>query len=248
MIRLVGAEWLKLRTTWGLWVYVALLVGVTALGVAGTIAAHEGVWSDDEVRGVFETPGLATLFVLLLGSVGFTNEFRHGTIGQTLLVTPRRERLLGVKLLAFALVGVGFGLVACALTLAIAAPWLDAKGVDVELTGPMVRDAFAGALLACALLGAFGAAIGGAVRSQVATVVGILVWFLLLEFLVGALLEVIGAGGVAPYLPSRASGAITGGMDGGTDDLSPRQGALVTLGWTALASAAAAVSLRRDVS
>jgi len=248
MIRLVGAEWLKLRTTWGLWIYLALLAGVTAIGVAGTIAAHEGSWNDRDLRSVFETPGLATLFVLLLGSVGFTNEFRHGTIGQTFLVTPRRERLLGVKLLAFALVGVGFGLAACALTLAIALPWLGAQDVDVPLTGAIVRDPLVGTLVACALLGALGAAVGGAVRSQVAAVVGILVWFLLLEFLVGALLEVIGAGGVAPYLPSRASGAITGGMDGGTDDLSPRQGALVTLGWTALASAAAAVSLRRDVS
>jgi len=248
MIRLVGAEWLKLRTTWGLWIYLALLAGVTAIGVAGTIAAHEGSWNDRDLRSVFETPGLATLFVLLLGSVGFTNEFRHGTIGQTFLVTPRRERLLGVKLLAFALVGVGFGLAACALTLAIALPWLGAQDVDVPLTGAIVRDPLVGTLVACALLGALGAAVGGAVRSQVAAVVGILVWFLLLEFLVGALLEVIGAGGVAPYLPSRASGAITGGMDGGTDDLSARAGALVTLGWTALVAAAAAISLRRDVT
>ncbi len=133
MTRLVVAEWLKLRTTWGVWVYLALLLGVTALGVAGTIAADEGGWAPEDTRAVLETPGLATLFVLLLGAVGFTNEFRHGTIGQTFLITPRRERVLGVKLLFFALLGVVFGLVAYALMLAMAIPWLGAKDVDISL-------------------------------------------------------------------------------------------------------------------
>ena len=247
MTRLVVAEWLKLRTTWGVWVYAALLLGVTALGVAGTIAADEGGWAPEDTRTVLETPGLATLFVLLLGAVGFTNEFRHGTIGQTFLITPRRERVLGVKLLFFALVGVVFGLLSYALMLAMAIPWLGAKDVDVSLASTAVRDTLTGVVVACALLAAFGAAIGGAVRNQVAAVVGILLWFLLVEFLVGALLDVIGIGEVAKYLPSRASGQITGGMDG-QDELSAQMGALVTLGWTALAAAFASVSLRRDVA
>jgi hypothetical protein len=247
MTRLVVAEWLKLRTTWGVWVYLALLLGVTALGVAGTIAADEGGWSPEDTRTVFETPGLATLFVLLLGAVGFTNEFRHATIGQTFLITPRRERVLGVKLLFFGLIGVVFGLVAYALMLAMAVPWLGTKDVDVSLASTAVRDTFTGVVVACALLAAFGAAIGGAVRNQVAAVVGILVWFLLVEFLVGALLDVVGIGELAKYLPSRASGQITGGMDGDQEELSARAGALVTLGWTALAAAIASLSLRRDV-
>ena len=247
MTRLVVAEWLKLRTTWGVWVYLALLLGVTALGVAGTIAADEGGWAPEDTRTVLETPGLATLFVLLLGAVGFTNEFRHGTIGQTFLITPRRERVLGVKLLFFALLGIVFGLLAYGLMLAMAVPWLDTKDVDISLTSAAVRDTLTGVVVACALLAAFGAAVGGAIRNQVAAVVGILLWFLLVEFLVGALLDVIGIGEVAKYLPSRASGQITGGMDGDQEELSAQAGAIVTLGWTALAAAVASVSLRRDV-
>jgi hypothetical protein len=120
--------------------------------------------------------------------------------------------------------------------------------VDISLTSTDVRDTFTGVVVACALLAAFGAAVGGAIRNQVAAVVGILLWFLLVEFLVGALLDVIGIGEVAKYLPSRASGQITGGMDGGEEELSAQMGALVTVGWTALAAVIASVSLRRDVA
>jgi hypothetical protein len=248
MTRLVAAEFVKLRTTWGLWVYLALMLGVVALGVAGSIASLEDPFSREDAESVLGTPGFAVFFVTLLGAVGFTNEFRHATIGQTLLITPRRERVLAVKLVSFALVGIGFGIAAIVLTLAIAVPWLGAKGFDVELTGELVRTTTLGVLGACVLLAIFGTAIGGAVRNQVAAVVGILVWFLLVEQLIVALLEVIGVEGVGPYLPAQASGLIVGDPNDPDPELSQAAAALVMLGWTALAAGAAALSLRRDVS
>jgi ABC-type transport system involved in multi-copper enzyme maturation permease subunit len=248
MIRLVGAELLKLRTTWGIWVYLVLLVAVVALAVAGTIGTHEGPFSSEDLRGIYQTPVLAFLFPLLIGAVGFTNEFRHGTIGQTLLVTPRRGRVVGAKLATFALVGLALAVLGIAVTVGMAAAWLDAKGAATGLSGPEFYESAFSLLVGFAILGAFGAGIGGAVRNQAAAAIAILLWFLLLEVLVGVLLGVIHLDRAARYLPASAAAAIVG-ESGDADDLLPQTaGILVSLGWTAVAGAAAAISLRRDVT
>ncbi len=246
-MRLLAAEVLKLRTTWGFWAYLAAQLALTALVVAGTIGSGVGAFDDDAWRDLLQSPLIGFAFPLLVGSVVVTNEFRHGTIGQTLLVTPRRERLLAAKLATAGLVGILFGALSYGLVLAISLPWLAAKDADASLTDRIVGETALVVLVGFLLLAAFGAGVGGAVRSQVGSVIGLLVWFLLLEFLVGALLSVIGLDGVVRYLPVSASGAIVGGAE---DDelLSQGGGALVMLGWVALAAGAAAVSLRRDVT
>ena len=53
-----------------------------------------------------------------------TNEYRHGTVMTTFLAEPRRERVLGAKLVVALLTGAGFGLVAMAVSTLVAAPWL----------------------------------------------------------------------------------------------------------------------------
>ena len=247
MIRLLSAELLKLRTTWGFWIYLVLMLGITTLAVVGTILSDEGAFDAENFADLLETPVIVFLFPLLIGSVIVTNEFRHGTIGQTLLVTPRRERLLATKLAMAGLVGVLFATLSYGLVLAISIPWLAAKDADASLTDRAVGETALVVLVGFLLLAAFGAGVGGAVRSQVGSVIALLVWFLLLEFLVAALLSAIGLDAVPRYLPVAASGAIVGGAE---DDeaLSQVGGAIVMLAWTALAAGAAALSLRRDVT
>jgi ABC-type transport system involved in multi-copper enzyme maturation permease subunit len=246
MIRLLAAEILKLRTTWGFWIYLVLMLAITTLAVVGTMLSDEGTFDAENVGDLLETPVIVFLFPLLIGSVIFTNEFRHGTIGQTLLVTPRRERLLAAKLATAGLVGLLFGALSYGLVLAISIPWLAAKDADASLTDRVVGETALVVLVGFVLLAAFGAGVGGAVRSQVGSVIGLLVWFLLLEFLVAALLSVIDLDGVVRYLPVAASGAIVGGED--EDVLSQTGGALVMLGWVGIAAGVAAASLRRDVT
>ena len=60
-------------------------------------------------------------------------EFRHNTATSTFLISPDRKRVVGAKLAAASLVGVGVAAAASVLTLAIALPWLAAKHVDVSL-------------------------------------------------------------------------------------------------------------------
>jgi ABC-2 type transport system permease protein len=247
MTRLVAAEFLKLRTTRGPWAYLILMVALVTLGVAGQIGSHEGTFDEQAIWDILSTGSMAGVFALLLGTVGFTLEFRHGTITQTLLVTPSRNRVLIAKMVTLALVGLLFAAVAIVLTLAIALPWLSAKDVDLSLGDPVVREVAFGILGSCALAGALGAAIGGAVRSQVGALIGILVWFFVGELLVAVLLDVIGIPGVADYLIGAASDAMIPGNPG-ADGLSPAAGTAATLGWTLAAGGIAAVLLRRDVA
>jgi hypothetical protein len=142
--------------------------------------------------------------------VAITTEFRHGTITPALLVAPVRERVLVSKAAAAAVVGALLGAFALAIVAAVAVPWYAALDVDL-LVGD--REVWLRALkivLVATLWGTLGVAIGALVVSQIGALVGTLIWLLIAEPLVGALLRLIDVGGVVPYLPGSASEAVSG--------------------------------------
>jgi hypothetical protein len=115
-----------------------------------------------------------------------TNEYRHGTITTTFLIKSRRVRVLAAKLASAAICGVVFALVAVATAAAVALPWLAARdeplaldGQPLETVGRVVLASVFSALLA--------AAIGGIAQNQVGAIVGVFVWFLVVESLVAVL-------------------------------------------------------------
>lgn len=241
MSRLFASELLKARTTRAPWVLLLVVAGLVALFVSLGIAFNEGGWEDQDVADLVAIPGgVTSVFAVLVGLAGFTGEFRHGTIAQTFLVTPRRERVLVAKILAYALVGLVFALVTEALTLAIALPWLHADGVDVPFS--LIRPVLLGGLAGGALWAALGVAVGGAIRNQVGAVIGALVWIFIVENIFFGLFP-----DQAKLLPGRAGDALHGsGLD---HELTRGQGGLVLLAWLALAALLAGFLLReRDVT
>ena len=110
MIRLVGAEVLKLRTTRTFWA----LAGSTFALILLIVVLHPRI--DDAAphpaRGpqrcsLLSTAGLSGLLMLVLGAVAGAGEYRHGTIASTLLVTPNRLRAVAAQTIAVALGGAG---------------------------------------------------------------------------------------------------------------------------------------------
>ena len=85
------------------------------------------------------------------------------------------------KLATYALVGIGYALVCIAVTIAIALPWLNAKGIQVPLGGNGIPATLAGVVAAVAIFGLIGVGLGALVREQVATVVGLLVYLFIAE-------------------------------------------------------------------
>jgi hypothetical protein len=120
---------------------------------------------------------------LLLGILTVAGEFRHQTITATLLASPRRGRLLAAKVTVHAGLGALLAVVAAAVNLAVAIPWLSSR--DVPLSGPFdVAQVLIGGVAAAALLGAAGAGLGALISNQTAAVTVSLVWLLAVEGLV----------------------------------------------------------------
>jgi hypothetical protein len=148
---------------------------------------------------------------LLLGILGTAGEFRQQTITGTLLVAPRRGRLLTAKVLVHAGLGATLAVVACAVNLAISIPWL--SSLDVPLTGPFdLARVVGGSVVAAALFGATGAALGALVANQTAAVAVSLVWLLAVE---GLIVNITSTPTLHELLPGGALGVIARGTGEG---------------------------------
>jgi ABC-2 type transport system permease protein len=250
MIRLIRAEFTKLATTrliYGLAAVMAafgvltVVVGVTAAGQQGNPPLSANDFPMLVAGPVTQLPGAA----LLLGILGMAGEFRHQTVTQTFLVTPDRGRVVAAKLVAYPLAGIALALATLAFTAAVAAGWLAAKGITPSLSLPMLAYVrmVGVALLGPALCGLVGVGVAALVRNQVAALVGVAVWVLVVE---GLLLSLLNAPSLGKWLPSAAAAAIT--SPGGAH-LS-RWGGTLLLAAYALAFALAGTRLvvRRDIT
>jgi len=247
MTRLFASELLKMRTIRTPWGFAVAAVGLGGLLAAGHIGSppKEGRLASDYQFDLFLSAAFpAVVLALLLGILLFTNEFRHGTISRTLLVTPRRPTLVALKLMVGAAAGVGLALLAVATAAVIAVIWLGI--IDVPLQIGDEADAVWRSLLAAALVGALGAAVGGVVHSQVGALVGTLVWLFVAEPIIWVLLGLVHIGGVADYLPAVTVLSI---LDTHGQNLSFAATAGMAVVWIAVASALAVIrTSRRDIT
>jgi ABC-2 type transport system permease protein len=202
------SELFKLRSTrTGLGLFAAMTGLVLLAVVLHSLLPAEALASRNNQltilgRGEF----LGALFAALLGALSVTAEIRHGTIRPTLLITPRRGRVIWAKVFASVLAGAGFGLVAGAVAAAAGVAALRARSVDLRLDGGDYVLLIAGSAAAAALWAAIGVGVGALVRYQVPVVAGICVWLLFVEGLVVG--DLIGLGDVFKFLPGSAAAAI----------------------------------------
>lgn len=249
MTALIASELLKLRTTRAAFVYPIVLVALTGLAAAGELGGSD---DDRRLEDSFQADLLtgttfAGVLALILGITAVTNEFRHGTITPSLLVTPVRERFLAAKGLVAVIAGIVFATAGALVVAAIAIPWLTALDIPLQLGDGDVWLGFGRILLDAALWGAIGVGIGGLVHGQVGALVGTIIWLLLVEPLAGFLLELIELDFVAKLLLGRASGAITGSEGEDVFGFWPSLG--IMLGYVAVLGALAVVRTRsRDVT
>lgn len=185
MKSLVKTEFMKLVTTrTALW----LLVGAVAFSVFAVIAPGENVVAEfskplHEQQFVFIVGMLMRIFLLVLGIRAVTDEFRHGTITPSLLVAPRRRRFVGAKVIALASAGLVIAAVAGVVLIGTALSVAAMNGTALNL-GTGDWPVFGGMLLSGALWPIIGVGVGLIVRSQVAAIVGGLVWLMAIEQMV----------------------------------------------------------------
>jgi ABC-2 type transport system permease protein len=241
MRALVGAEFLKLRTTRTALGFLAAIVLLTAAVQAATLATLD-VRTQDDLEQALAGGGIASTLLLVLGIVATTGEYRHGTITSSLLAAPDRRRFVGAKLLAYLAAGALLGAAAALVTIAVGVPWLTARDAPLELldAGDYL-GLFAKAVAVCALYAVIGVGIGAIVRNQVAAVVGTLIWLFVLETVIGVLSTSVAAytiGGTGSVLSAAP-------VD---DALGPVAAGLVLAAWAlGLGLVGAELEERRDV-
>ncbi len=247
MTRLIRAEFTKLATTRLLYGVTAAMAAFAVLTVAANATDRQGAppLSGYSFPAFVAAPTtLLAGAALLLGILGMTGEFRHQTVTQTFLITPDRGRVVAAKLVAYPLAGVALALATLAVTAAVAAGWLAAKGITPSLLHVRpVGHVLLGAVLAAGLCGLIGVGIGALVRNQVAALVGTLVWVLVVE---GLLLGLLDAPSLGKWLPSAAAAALT---NPGGAHLSRLGGTLLLAAYAlALALAGTRLAVRRDIT
>jgi ABC-2 type transport system permease protein len=239
MKNLVVAELAKLRTTRTPYL---LLAGAVALAVTSVLDPGRDATTFrqpfHEQTFVFFTSFLVRILVLVMGVRAITDELRHGTIVSTLVVTPRRGRVIAAKAVA---VGAAGAVVAVAGWLAMtgaAAVVADMDGTVLRLRDGGLRSlaGSAGAGVAWALVGL---GLGAIVRSQLAATVGGLVWLMGLEDAVRGWV-----GDLATYLPGQAGLALAVG----SSERALAAGGVTMAVYAALALAAGTALMRRDVT
>jgi ABC-2 type transport system permease protein len=247
--RLVRAELLKQRTTPSILFLLLSMVGLILLlilmhGFSLSSATLSSLDGQLKVAGWGTT--VAALFAALLGALSITSEIRFGMIRPTFLVTPRRERVIAAKLLVTALLGVGIGLLAEGLTVAVEVTGLAIRGIPIQLGAGDYLQLLAGGAAAAGLFAAIGVGIGALVRQQVGAVVGLCIWFLLIETtLVG---NVPAAG---KFAPGAAAGAVAGAIQtqSASKLVAPAVGVLLLVLYAAaVATAGTVLTNRRDVA
>ena len=182
------------------------------------------------------------LFAALIGVMAITSEYRHGTIRPTFVVTPRRSRVIGAKVLASLLMGVLFGLAAIALSFGVGYAILSVRDIPFALSTGDVLWLVLGTPALTAAWAALGVGFGALVRNQVFAVIGLIVWSMFVDNLLRALIP-----GIGGYTPVGASAAIVADP---TDYVLPAAaGGLLLLGYVAaLVTAGAVLATRRDVT
>jgi ABC-2 type transport system permease protein len=245
----VRSELLKIQTTRAWWAYLIVLVGLVGIGTAGEVGSR----SVDERSGLdfqlvlVDLIGISSLLAIILGITIVTTEFRHGTITPTVLATPSRERVLAGKAIAGVLVAILFAVLAFVVVVVVASIWVSIDGGQLDLVDGDVAERVGKTMLGVVLWLLLGVAIGSVVHSQVAALVGTLVWIFLVETLIVGLLGLLDADAFAEYLPFHALDGADGTGGDNLLDYGPALG--VTLGWIALLGAAGVVrTSRRDIT
>jgi ABC-2 type transport system permease protein len=234
---LLRAELLKLRTTRTFFALVASAVGLSLLIVVLITTIDEGFDAQD-ARDLL-TIDASSLFILLLGAIGITGEWRHRTITSSLLAAPDRTRFLVAKLVAYAAAGAVLSVVVTLAVALVSTGILSARDEPTVAFGDFVDVLWRNALVA-ALLGALGVAVGSLVRNQAGAIVLLLVMAFVIEPTVIGLEPDVGA-----WLPVNGAPAGINEPPDSEELLSPGIAVLAELGWIAALGAIGALLLRR---
>lgn len=256
MKALITAEFRKAFSTKLLWILTLSALGFVLLTVVLGVYLTPGPPGQEDldvlsnpaaVTNIFSSAGGASVFVLILGIIAMSGEYRNQTITSTFLAAPVRQRVILAKMITYSLLALVIAFIMWVATVVVATILLTTvEHAPIEWTS--VMEILGGTLLGLVLYSILGVAIGALITNQVAAVVIALVWIFVVEALLTVFVDWIGK-----WLPGGALNSIlqatnTSGI-GGTDALSVPAAALVLIAYTAVLGIAAVVTTnRKDIT
>lgn len=236
----IRSEWIKLSTLTVVKVLAAIAVAFPVVVVGLVSALSDEVRdSHDLIEIINVVAVLSAMLVGVVAAIGMTNEFNHGTIRPTFAAQPRRLRPLLAKLV----VHVAFGAVVMLVVLAVS--WLLGRSLSDspgrlfplrEYNGVPVPAlaALTGAGLLGVGLTMLGFGLGMLIRNTPATVSVLLLWPLVAEGLIAALMSALDRDDDIRFLPY-VEGINMASWEPGTDELMGRvNGGLYFFAWVAV--------------
>jgi len=210
----VRSEWIKVRTTAVPWVMTGIATLITALSILliflngasgngnGNNAPAFSIvpQTTQQLRNLVGAGVGGYIFALLLGTLMVTAEFRHKTVTTSFLVLPRRPEFVGAKLITAALVSIGMALFLLVFTVIGAGIGLAADGGSFSALIRQVPAVAPGMLLVYALFGILGVGVGSLLTNQVAAIIVVLGWFIILEGILVSLVH-----GAERWVPTGAA-------------------------------------------
>ena len=267
-LRAVSAEFRKILTT-RLWWVLALIafgyVGFTAVAIGFSLSVtpeEAGMSLPDGFLAplVYSmATSIGYVFPVIFGAMSITSEVRHRTLGTVFLATPNRSVVLAAKAIAGLVIGAVYGVAALAASVGLGAAVLTAVGAETLLDESDTWALIGRVVLAMALWGVVGVALGVLIPSQIGSIVTIIAFTQFVE----PMLRIAAAfvdwlGEIGRFLPGAAGDALVGasffsvfagGGGGGPAPLEWWQGGLVLAAYALVLGAIGAVTTwRRDVT
>jgi ABC-2 type transport system permease protein len=250
MINTIRSEWIKLRTVRMNFVLFVLAVAfpVVVSVLVAALASINDLKVEDVVGLVTGSSVVTALLLGVVGAVSISAEFAHGTIRPTFAATPKRVRVLISKAVVIAL----FAAVAEALVVvfcyAVSSAIVSSRGAHLSLSDqPEARSALIGIVVFAVIVSLLGFGIGMVIRNTPAAVAVLILWPLVVENIIMAILSAAGVDNPQKFLPY-ISGFGLGNPNAPTSEsLSRVAGGLYFGAVTAVvAMAGALITARRD--
>ena len=236
MLPIIRSEYRKLTTVRGPWLLLAAGPLLVVAGITGLVESGGNVHDQGTQRTALAHAGLAAVFPLILGILAVAGEYRHSTITDTYLSSPRRDRVIAAKLTVYALAGAAAGVLSSGAALAATAAWWAERGGHLQLSAADIWLTLLGGVAASCALAAIGVGLGALIRNPAAAIATALAWFALIEGILGQLL----GPALARWLPFYASEALGRSNLSATARLLPQWGGgLMLLAYAAIFAGAA---------
>ncbi len=199
------------------------------------------------IKTIIASAGGASIFLLILGIVAMSGEYRNQTITSTFLATPVRWRVIVAKMATFAILAFVLALILWSIS-AVTTMLLLSTQVSAPFEWSTAFQILGGTVLGLVLYAMLGVAIGSLITSQVAAIIIALVFVLVVEPLLTVFFVSVGK-----WFPGSALNAILQTSDrpnaGTSELLSIPMGTLILVGYTVIfAIAAAFITTKRDIT